>query len=46
MFCCSMDMPTGWDGLSTPTDGCSVCMSIMLVNSKFWGAKLDSVHIW
>ena len=39
MFCCSVDMPIGWDGLSMPIDGCSVCIPVMLVNSKFWGSK-------
>ena len=26
-----------------PTDGCSMHMSFMFINSKFWGAKMDSV---
>ena len=39
MFHCSVCMPIGWEGLSMPTDGCSVHMPI---NSKFWGAKKDS----
>ena len=39
MFYCSMHMPIGWEGLSMPTDVCSVHMSIMFVNSKLWGAK-------
>ena len=43
MFYCSMHMPIGWDGLSMPVDGCSVHIPIMFVNSKFWGAKTDSV---
>ena len=43
MFCCSMHMPIGWKGLSMPTDGCSVCMPIIIVNYKFSGAKQDSV---
>ena len=43
MFCCPMDMTIGWEGLSMPTDGCSVHMSIMFVNCKLWGAKQDSV---
>ena len=28
----------GWEGLSMPTDGCSVHMLIIIVSSKFWGA--------
>ena len=32
----------GW-GLSMATDGCSVCMAIIIVNSKLRGAKQDSV---
>ena len=43
MFYCSMCMPSGWEGLSMSTDGCSVYMPIMFFNSKFWGAKKDSV---
>ena len=43
MFCCSMHMPVGWEGLSMPTDGCSVCMPIIIINSKLMGAEQDSV---
>ena len=39
MFNCSMHMPIGLEGLSMPTDGCTVCMPIMFVNSKLWGVK-------
>ena len=37
MFCCSMCMPIGWEGLSMLNDGCSVCMPIIIVNSKLRG---------
>ena len=30
-------------GLSMPIDGCSVCMPIIIVNSKLRGAKQESV---
>ena len=40
---CSMCMPIGWEGLSMPTDGCSVCMPIVIINSKLRGAEQDSV---
>ena len=43
MFYCSMHMPIGWEGLSMPTDGCSVCMPIIIINSKLRGAEQDSV---
>ena len=43
MFYCSMHMPIGWEGLSMPTDGCSVHMPIIIFNSKLRGAKQDSV---
>ena len=36
-FYCSM--PIGWEELIMPTDVCSVCMPVIIVNSKFWGAK-------
>ena len=42
MFCCPMYIPFGWEGLSIPTDGCSVHMSIIFINSKLWYAKQDS----
>ena len=41
MIYCFIHMCIGWDGLSKPTNGCSVYMPIMFVNSK--GAKLHSV---
>ena len=43
MFYCSVCMPTGWEGLSMPTDGCSVCMPIITTNSKLRGAEQDSL---
>ena len=39
VFYCSVHMPMGWEGLSIPTDGCSLYMPIMFVNSKFLRAK-------
>ena len=42
MFSCSIAMPIGWEGLSMPTDGCSVHMPI-IINSKLRGAEQDSV---
>ena len=44
MFYCSMCMPIGWEGLSMLTDGCSVCMPIIITNSKLRGAEQDSVQ--
>ena len=43
MFCCPMHMPIGWEGLSMPTDECSVCMPINIINSKLKNARQDSV---
>ena len=43
MFYCFMHMPIGWEGLSMPTDGCSVHMPITIVNSKLRGATHNSV---
>ena len=40
---CSMYMPTGWNGLSMPTEGCSVCMPIVITNFKVRGVRQDSV---
>ena len=28
----SMQMPIGWNGLSMPTEGCSVFMPIVIIN--------------
>ena len=36
---CSMCMPIGWEGLSIPTDGYSVCMPIIITNSKLRTAE-------
>ena len=38
-----MHVPIGWEGLSMPTDGCSVHMPIVIINSKVRGAEQDSV---
>ena len=43
MFCCSLHMPIGWEGLNMPADGCSVHMPIIITNSKLRGAEQDSV---
>ena len=43
IFYCFMHMPSGWEGLSMPTDWCSECMPIIIVNSELRGAKQDSV---
>ena len=43
MFYCSMWMPIGWEGLSMPTDGHSVHMPIIIINSRLRGAEQDSV---
>ena len=40
---CSMDMPIGWNGLSMPTSGWSVCMPIVITNFEIRGVKHDSV---
>ena len=40
---CSMCMPIDWEGLSMPTDGCSVFMPIIITNSKLRNAEQDSV---
>ena len=39
----SMFMPTGWNGLSMSTEGCSVHMPIIIINSKLRGTEQDSV---
>ena len=43
MFYCFICMPNGWEALSMPTDGCSVCMSTVIINSKLRSAEQDSV---
>ena len=30
----SMHMSIGWNGLSMPTEGCSECMPILIINFK------------
>ena len=37
----SMEMPTGWNGLSMPIEECSVCMPIVIIifNFKVMGVK-------
>ena len=39
----SMQMPIGWNGLNMPTEGCSVCMPIVIINFKARSVKQDSV---
>ena len=39
----SMCMPIGGEGLSMPTDGCSVHMPIIIIDSKLRGAEQDPV---
>ena len=39
----SVEMPIGWNGLSTPTKGCSVHMPIVIINFKVRGVGQDSV---
>ena len=39
---CSTHMPIGWEGLNMPTDGCSVHIPIIIINSKLRGAEWDS----
>ena len=39
----SMHMPINWNGLSMPTEGCSVHMPIVIINFKVRGVKQDSV---
>ena len=39
----SMHMPTGWNGLNMPTEGCSVHMPIIITNFRVRGVEQDSV---
>ena len=39
----SMCMPIGCNGLSMPTEGCSVCKPIVIINFKARGVEQDSV---
>ena len=32
-------MHIGWNGLSMPTEGCSVCMPIVIINFEVSGVK-------
>ena len=36
---CSIHMHIGWNGLSMPTEGCSVHMPIVITNFKLRGVK-------
>ena len=38
-----MHMSIGWNGLSMHTEGCSVCMPIIIINFKLRGVEQDSV---
>ena len=40
---CSMCMPIGWNGQSMCTEGCSMCILIVITNFKVRGVKQDSV---
>ena len=40
---CSMHLPTGWIGLSMPTEGFSVHMPFVITTFKVRGIKHDSV---
>ena len=40
---CSMYMPIGWNGLSITTEGCSMCMPIIITNSKLRGVEQNPV---
>ena len=40
---CAMHMPIYWNGLSMPTEGCSVHMPIVITNFKVSDVKQDSV---
>ena len=37
----SICMPIGWNRLSMPTEGCSVCMPINIINFMVTGVKQD-----
>ena len=37
------NMPIVWNGLSMPTEGCSVCMFCFITNFKVRGVEQDSV---
>ena len=40
----STHMPIFWNGLSMPTEGCSVCMPIVITNFKVRGVKQDTMQ--
>ena len=40
---CSVCMSVGWNGLSIPTEGCSVHMYIIITNFKVSIVEQDSV---
>ena len=40
----SLQMLIGWNGLNMPTEGCSVHMSIFIINFKVRGVKQGSVQ--
>ena len=44
MSYCFKCMHTGWNGLSMPTEGCSVHILIVITNFKVRGVKQDSVQ--
>ena len=39
----SMCMPTGWNGLSMPTEGCFVCIPMVIIIFKLRDVEQDSV---
>ena len=40
---CSMCMLISWNDLSMPTEGCPVCMTILITNFNIRGVEQDSV---
>ena len=41
MSCTSMHLPIGWNGLTMLTEGCSVCMPIVIILSLFCSTPLS-----
>ena len=39
-----MHMPIGWNGLSMPTEACSVCMSIVIINFSLFNTLTHRSH--
>ena len=39
----SKHMPIGWNGLSMPSEMCSMCMSNVIINFKLRGVEQSSV---